>query len=179
MPQLEITTKAAKSVWKSPDGQREIFELVMEYDGKDVNAKSYSKEIATEGWSGTVETYEKEGRNGLETFVKQPPKEGGFSTRSGTSGSSGRGSYGAGKPGDQFTMYLSYAKDLVVALQQTVGYEEKAFKQLLAATVQGGSFLYANRPEATGSKPEAEKPAKEEDEQIDMTLINEMFKEEE
>lgn len=79
MPQFDVTTKQARSVWKSPDGQREIFEVALDYNGDTVTASTYSKDIATEGWSGTVETYEKEGRNGrpAQTFVKQPPKEGG------------------------------------------------------------------------------------------------------
>lgn len=79
MPVLEVKTTSANSVWKSPDGQREIFELQLEYEGKPVKAKTYSKDISTVGWEGTVETYEKQSRNGMETFVKQPPKEGGFS----------------------------------------------------------------------------------------------------
>jgi len=75
MPELEVTTTKAKEVWKSPDGQRVIYELVLDYKGKPVAAKTYSKEISEEGWEGTVETYEKMGRGGAETFVKQPQKE--------------------------------------------------------------------------------------------------------
>lgn len=89
MPQFKTTTKQSSSVWKSPDGSREIFEVAMDYEGQPVKAKTYSKDIATVGWEGTVDTYEKEGRNGSETFVKQPPKEGGWvggSTQPGTSG---------------------------------------------------------------------------------------------
>lgn len=74
---FETTTKESRSVWKSPDGQREIHEVVLDYEGKPVTAKTYSHDIAVVGWQGTVESYEKQGRNGTETFVKQPPKEGG------------------------------------------------------------------------------------------------------
>lgn len=77
MPQLKVTTKSANQVWASPDGQRKIYELNLEYEGKPVLAKTYSEAIATEGWEGTVDTYEKQGRTGIETFVKQPPKEDG------------------------------------------------------------------------------------------------------
>lgn len=58
---------------------------------------------------------------------------------------------------DPFTMYLSYAKDLVVALQETSGYEKEKFEQLLSATISGGKALYNARPGAT--PPEEAKPA--------------------
>lgn len=87
MPQFSTTTKAANSVWKSPDGSREIFEVTLDYEGQAVKAKTYSKDIATVGWSGTVDTYEKPGRDGSQTFVKQPPKEGGsYGSQGGTKG---------------------------------------------------------------------------------------------
>lgn len=80
MPQFEAITKYAKSVWRSPDGEREIFEVTLDVQGQEAKASTYSKDIATIGWTGTVETYEKEGKGGRpsQTFVKQPPKEGGY-----------------------------------------------------------------------------------------------------
>lgn len=75
MPTIEVTTKSARSVWKSPDGQREIIEVALDHDGQLIKAKTYSKDISIEGWHGTVESYEKDGRNGPETFVKQPQKD--------------------------------------------------------------------------------------------------------
>lgn len=93
MPQFQTTTREAKSVWKSPDGQREIFEVVLDYEGQPVKASTYSNDIATVGWKGTVETYEKEGKGGRppQTFVKQPPKENpGYGS---TSGGSSRSNY--------------------------------------------------------------------------------------
>lgn len=80
MPIIQVKTLESKQVWSSPDGQRKIHALKLEYDGNIVTAKTYSNSIAAEGWEGTVELYEKEGRNGLESFVKQPPKEGGYSS---------------------------------------------------------------------------------------------------
>lgn len=76
MPKVQVTTKNSRSVWKSPDGQREIFEVEFDFQGKSLKAKTYSKSIPVAGWSGEVEVEERQGRNGLETFVKQPPKEG-------------------------------------------------------------------------------------------------------
>lgn len=91
MPTLEVTTKSAEQVWKSPDGQRVIYKVALDYNGQTLSAKTYSQAIATEGWSGTIESYEKEGRNGAETFVKQPPKENpGYGS---TSGGSSRSNY--------------------------------------------------------------------------------------
>lgn len=149
MPQLNVTTKSARSVWKSPDGQREIFEVELDHDGQDLKAKTYSKDISSEGWEGTVETYEKEGRNGAETFVKQPPKEGGFQGTS--SGSSMKSS---GKPSfDSFTMYLSYAKDLAVACVSEGKFDSKLYTEVLEAVEAGGAQLFEGRPDAP-KKPE-------------------------
>lgn len=75
MPVMDVTTTQAKEIWRSPDGQRVIFELTLEANGQPFPAKTFSKEIAEIGWSGSVETYEKPGRGGIETFVKQPQKD--------------------------------------------------------------------------------------------------------
>lgn len=85
MPIFKVTTKQAKGIWKTPDGQRELFEVLFDYEGQEVSAKSWSKAVATVGWSGEVETYEKTNKQGaIETFVKQPQKEqGSYPSRSG------------------------------------------------------------------------------------------------
>ena len=97
IPIFNTTTKYGESVWKSPDGQREIFKVTLDYDGKEVAAKTYSKDISVPGWAGQVETYEKPGRNGSETFVKQPPKEG-FSGGGYTGGGTVKAADSASKP---------------------------------------------------------------------------------
>lgn len=74
MPRLHVRTTDSKQIWASPDGQRKIYDLRLEYNGKLVKAKTYSHSIAAINWEGEVDLYEKDGRNGLETFVKQPPK---------------------------------------------------------------------------------------------------------
>lgn len=78
MPKLEVRTVASKVIWTSPDGQRKIHELQMDYKGKPVKANTFSDAIAVEGWSGEVETYEREGKGNApaQTFVKQPQKDG-------------------------------------------------------------------------------------------------------
>lgn len=80
MPQLKITTKRSSEIWKSPDGQRKIHEVIMKVDGQDelFKANTFSDSIAVEGFTGEVETYEREGKGGSQTFVKQVQKESGF-----------------------------------------------------------------------------------------------------
>lgn len=181
MPIISVTTKVATQVWASPDGQRKIYELQLDYAGQPVKAKTYSDAIATVGWSGTVETYEKAGRNGVETFVKQPPKEGGSfggaSTGSGTSSSSGRGYSGGGKAQtDPFTMYLSYAKDLMVArIAANPDGGTWEFTDILDTVVAGAYQLYQARPDGANS---AGTPAPQPDtvhEPVDLSLVDKVF----
>lgn len=158
MPEFSAVTKLSESIWKSPDGQREIFKVTLEVDGQPMVAKTYSKDISVIGWSGDVETYEKTGNRGSETFVKQPPKEGGFSAGSGSQSSTTAGQSTirpTGKPSfDNFTMYLSYAKDIAVAMIKDGKLDEAAYGVVLAAVAAGGESLYDRRPDA---------PKKEED----------------
>lgn len=151
MPVLEhVTTRESRSVWRAPDGQREIFELLLEYQGQRFAAKSYSKDISVIGWTGSVETYEKPGKMGAptQTFVKQPPKE--------------DGSYGPAAQhsstklsADPFTMYLSYAKDITVALLAVSGVAAKSdYTDLIDQTITGAYALYEGRPEARAKHQE-------------------------
>ena len=79
MPKVyNATTKQAESIWRSPDGSKEIFKVTIEVGGEEFQAKTYSKDISKVGWTGSLESYEKEGKFGSETFVKQPQKEGGY-----------------------------------------------------------------------------------------------------
>lgn len=156
MPTVEgVRTKSASSVWRSPDGQREIFEVIFDYQGQELKAKTYSKAITQEGWSGTVETSEKEGKYGLETWVKQPQREGGYQGGGGYRGG------GGGAKADPFTMYLSYAKDLAVASVTTDNngvrsFDTKLYVDLLDAVSAGGFQLYAGRPDAPDKPAEKE-----------------------
>lgn len=155
MPILDkVTTKESRSVWRAPDGQREIFELVMEYQGNLFGAKTYSKDISVVGWSGSVETYEKPGKMGAptQTFVKQPPKEDGFTPNA---GSGGQRAAARIMPSDPFTMYLSYAKDITVALIAASGVaSKKDYTDLIDQTITGAYALYDARPEARAKHEE-------------------------
>lgn len=118
MPALEdVTTKTAKQVWSSPDGQRKIHAVTLEWQGKTLQAKTYSDAIGTIDWQGNVETYEKESRNGPETFVKQPPKENpGYGSTSGGSSRSGSGYTPKDEKAIQAMWAIDKAKDVVLAL---------------------------------------------------------------
>lgn len=116
MAKLQVTTESAEKVWESPDGQRIIFRVTMDWKGKRVVAKTYSRAIAKEGFSGEVETYEKEGKRGVEIFVKQPPKEG---FTGGSTSSEGRKSGSGYQPKDEKAIQAMWAidkaKDLTIA----------------------------------------------------------------
>lgn len=138
MPNMNVTTKSVEKVWTAPDGKMSIHKLVLDYNGKQFAAKTYSSAIATPGWSGEIETYEKQGRNGSETFVKQPQKEGGF-----------RGGGAPARTQDTFTMYLSYAKDLVVAELAADRIPKTQKHNDLIQIILGTAYeLYENRPDA-------------------------------
>lgn len=59
----------------------------------------------------------------------------------------GSGGYKAKPQGDNFTMFLSYAKDLANTLLQLDGeIDDKKFEKVLTQVANGGKYLYANRP---------------------------------
>lgn len=137
MPILNAVTKTSRQVWKK--GDRTIWEVILDVGGKDFKAKTYSGIVAGESFSGEVETYEKEGRNGSETFVRQAPKE---------TGSATPGNAGVTVQGSKYEMYLSYAKDILVSMLETKGYDKDEYLVLLKAAMVGGNSLYNSRPDA-------------------------------
>jgi hypothetical protein len=68
-------------IWQQ--GDRTIWEVVVDAGGHQASVKTYSQAIAQVGFQGEMETYEKPGRNGSETFVRQAPKEDGYPPRVG------------------------------------------------------------------------------------------------
>lgn len=135
----------------------------------DPNVRSY------QGKFGSMSSYKvkfKESENWVEVSQKtSTPAPVIGSTMDGTIDMSGQygpkfnkeysgGGGGAGKRDpDSFTMYLSYAKDIVVAMQTTDGFDEEKFKQLIAATITGGKNLFNNRPGAATTTPPSPAPA--------------------
>lgn len=151
MPVFHAKTIGSTQVWKSPDGQRVIYEVTLQTGEGSANAKSYSSAIAQMGFEGEVETYEKIGKQGAEMFVKQVAKE-----NPGYAG--GSPSYSGGKSGskpmaDPFTMYLSYAKDIAVAMLKDGKLDEAQYGAVLEAVLTGGQTLYDSRPDAPKKEP--------------------------
>lgn len=146
MPQFQATTKQSKEGWRSPDGKIVSFDLILEVDGQEFKCQTYSKQIAEIGWSGEVETYEKKGY----TYVKQPQKEGWDNSGGGAPRASGAG--GGRQPQDNFTMYLSYAKDIGIACIKDGKFDDKLFSEVLEAVEAGGAQLFAGRPDAPVAK---------------------------
>jgi hypothetical protein len=107
MPQFKnVEVASSEQVWSSPDGQRKIFKVTLKLDtGQTIAAKSYSDRL-TPGWKGDIETYEKEGRNGPETFVKQAPKEDGPRNYGGSGSRSSSGNY---QPKDEAAIKAMWA----------------------------------------------------------------------
>lgn len=163
MATLQAKTIEAKEVWKSPDGKMVLSEIAMDIDGKRAVFKTYSKAIATEGWSGTIETYEKESKKAgvpPETFVKQPQKEQGPDARSPAK---------FGKEADPFTMYLSYAKDIAGFCVTEKGFNSDMYSDLLEAVSAGGLQLFEARPGAT-TQPAHEETEEDLSKNIDQSM---------
>lgn len=162
MPIMDVRTLSSQQKWSSPDGTRKIFEVAFDYNGSQFKAQTYSEAIAQVGWSGQVESYEKPSNNPNfppQTFVKQPPKENASYGGGGGYSGGGRPSGTTGKPTtDQFTMYLSYAKDLMVARVQaavSLGDALPSYAEMLEDVMTGGKTLYDGRP---GAEPKTEAP---------------------
>lgn len=173
MPQFQATVIDSKQVWASPDGQRTMFEVTMQVNGQTVVAKTWSGAVSKIGWSGQLESYDKaNNQGGTDTFVKQPQKEGGFGGKSG----------GAKFEKDPFTMYLSYAKDVAVAMLKDGKLDEDAYGKVLEAVLSGGQALFAGRPsEKTDAPLPTQQPVDDvhtvTDEPIDMKSLNDLFPE--
>lgn len=59
---------------------------------------------------------------------------------------------------DNFTMYLSYAKDLAVSLQMTSGFNQVEFDKLVEASIKGAYDLYNRRPGAPATSVPIQHP---------------------
>lgn len=61
----------------------------------------------------------------------------------------GGGGGGGGRETDPFTMYLSYAKDIAIALTVDGKLDKAAYAEILADVSAGGMVLYESRPNAS------------------------------
>lgn len=67
-----------------------------------------------------------------------------------------------GRNSDPFTMYLSYAKDVAVALIASKnGYDAEKFAEVLDDVITGGKTLYGSRPGAEAESEPVAKPQAE------------------
>lgn len=153
MPLFKITvTEEPKLVWTSPDGTRKIHDIVFDIEGASDpgRAQTFSDVIATKGWSGEVEVYEKNNNQ----YVRQAPKQSGYS---------GGGGGGRGAPADPHTMYVSYAKDLAIASvgQNQAGlnfFNKDMFNDLVESVANAGNTLMASKtgqPQPSAALPPA------------------------
>lgn len=64
-------------VWQSPDGQRKIWKVTVSANGRTATCSTYSQQLATVGFQGEIEGYDKpNNRGGNDTFIKKPQGEG-------------------------------------------------------------------------------------------------------
>lgn len=82
---MRAKTKSSEQAWKSPDGSRIIWNVVLEADGKEYPLKTFSEKISQVGFEGDIESYTTQRG---EQFVKQVPKP--------------QGGYGGGKGGNNY-----------------------------------------------------------------------------
>lgn len=102
--------------------------------------------VAGQVLNGTIDMSSKYGPK----FKKEFSQGGGFTPRATSSPSTSSSPSGkAGFQTDPFTMYLSYAKDIAVALiGSKAGYNEEQFSKILEDVAAGGKVLYDERPGA-------------------------------
>lgn len=68
---MRAKTLSSEQVWQSPDGQKTIWHVVVEADGKQYPLKTFSSKIAVVGFEGDIESYTNQRGD---RFVKQVHK---------------------------------------------------------------------------------------------------------
>ncbi len=137
--------------WQSPDGQRKIWQVTVDVNGKQAPCKTYSQVLSQVGYQGMIETYEKaNNRGGIDTFIKQPAQDPQQAAQGRPYSGGGQQSASQQSP---YTMYLSYAKDVAVALiGKGVAFSETDLLMELKKIAAGGEFLYDMRPDNPNRK---------------------------
>lgn len=77
---MKAKTLSAQQEWQSPDGQKTIWAVMLESEGKQYALKTFSEKIAVVGFEGDVESYQNQRG---ERFVKQVIAAGGGYGRGG------------------------------------------------------------------------------------------------
>lgn len=76
---MKAKTISSEQVWQSPDGEKTIWNVTLEADGKEYPLKTFSSKVAEVGYEGEVESYVNQRGD---RFVKQAPspaRSGGYS----------------------------------------------------------------------------------------------------
>lgn len=71
---MKVKTTKSEQVWKSPDGQKTIWNVVLVSDGKEYPLKTFSEKVAEVGFEGEVESFVNQRGD---RFVKQVNKNDG------------------------------------------------------------------------------------------------------
>lgn len=131
-----VTTVSSSLGWQSDDGKLKRYDIQLNVEGDIFKCQTYSGQIAEVGWKGDVETYEKKGY----TYVRKPQIEGSFK------GSNSKD----GVVPVPYPMYLSYAKDIAVALIESnpeKKFNLSSFGAIVDAVALAGRKLYESRPD--------------------------------
>lgn len=63
-------------VWQSPDGQRKIFNITVESNGRVLSCKTWDQPLAVVGFAGEIEAYDKQDNRGNnETWLALPKQQ--------------------------------------------------------------------------------------------------------
>ena len=113
LDKLTVEIRGVEEIWKSPDGERTLFDVTTD---KGV-FKTYSTNIAgtSAGESLDVEAGARKTKRGSDMFITLPKRDDWVPQSSNGSSGSGGGSGGSSPAGTPRSMILSYAKDLYVA----------------------------------------------------------------
>lgn len=125
---MQVTTKEATAIWRSPDGKRTIWSVKLDADGKEYQLKTYSEEISQVGFTGEVESYDdKRG----EKFVKQPQKQGGYA-----------GGARSGKDQKIISAQWALGQALKVYGVQLATADDKSYAKIMTVVEQLGGELF-------------------------------------
>lgn len=129
-----------------------------EFQGK--NGPVYSYKVKFEGVDGAVQ---------INRLPKSPAPRVGedlegtiddgqygkkFKAEYGGGGSSSKGGFSKKQHDqDNFTMYLSYAKDIAIACMIDGKFDDKLYADVLEDVITGGKTLYNNKPRTSTEKP--------------------------
>ena len=78
---MKAKTIRSERVWQSPDGEKTIWDVVLEAEGKEYPLKTFSTKIAEVGFEGEVESYVNQRGDRFVKQVPQPQKSGGGYSR--------------------------------------------------------------------------------------------------